>query len=68
MKKLTLVAASLTLSAAIAPAGLSAQNNGPCYEAYVANTAYCDSDSSCQQRTVDRLYAECLRTGIVEYI
>ena len=41
---------------------------GPCYEAYVFNTEYCNSDSTCNQRTVDRMYEECLRTGIVEYI
>ena len=69
MKKIAIYAASLALTAGGGSAPLLAQDAyGPCYEAYVFNTEYCNSDSSCNQRTVDRMYQECLETGIVEYI
>ena len=69
MKKIAILASGLGFAMAGGQAPLSAQAGyGPCYDAYVANTDYCSSDSSCNQRTVDRMYRECLETGIVEYI
>ena len=69
MKKCAILVSGLGLAFAGGYAPLLAQDAyGPCYEAYVFNTEYCNSDSTCNQRTVDRMYEECLRTGIVEYI
>ena len=69
MKKCAILALGLGFAMAGGQAPLSAQAGyGPCYEAYVFNTEYCNSDSGCNQRTVDRMYQECLETGIVEYI
>ena len=68
MRKTFAIAASLSLASAFAPQTLSAQTSDPCYEAYQFNSGSCEEGNVRCQLLVDRLYQECLRTGVVEYI
>ncbi|WP_226661300.1 hypothetical protein [Alteriqipengyuania lutimaris] len=71
MKSLSLIALSLSFSAATATVPLSAQVYEPCYPAYLDNMASCIPGQSYYSecmRTADSLYRQCLRTGIAIYM